>query len=133
FGMAYAVFEIPSGWLGDWIGPRKVLLRIVLWWSFFTAATGWAWNYPSLLVTRFLFGAGAAGCFPNLAKCFSTWLPPHERLRAEGFKSASARWGGAGTPRPFPFLLPMVGWGALFSAFPPIRAVLGPIFSLWVS
>src|SRR5437763_4357392 len=91
FGIAYAAFEIPSGWLGDWIGPRKVLLRIVLWWSFFTAATGWTWNYPSLLVTRFLFGMGESGCFPNLAKCFSTWLPPHERLRAEGFKAASAR------------------------------------------
>src|SRR5262245_45214235 len=53
-------------WLGDWMGPRRVLLRIVLWWSFFTAATGWAWNYGSLVVTRFLFGVGEAGCFPNL-------------------------------------------------------------------
>ena len=41
FGLAYALFEIPTGWLGDKIGPRKVLLRVVLWWSFFTAATGW--------------------------------------------------------------------------------------------
>src|SRR5580700_5519457 len=42
FGWAYAIFEIPGGFLGDWIGPRKVLVRVVLWWSFFTAATGWA-------------------------------------------------------------------------------------------
>src|SRR5947209_20499206 len=58
FGLAYAAFELPSGWLGDRIGPRKVLLRIVLWWSFFTAATGWAWSYPALLATRILFGVG---------------------------------------------------------------------------
>src|SRR5262245_6623535 len=41
FAWAYGAFEIPAGWLGDWIGPRKALTRIVIWWSFFTAATGW--------------------------------------------------------------------------------------------
>ena len=55
--MAYALFEIPGGFLGDWMGSRRVLLRIVLWWSFFTAATGWAPISASAL-TRFLFGAG---------------------------------------------------------------------------
>src|SRR5262245_1874293 len=45
FGLAYALFEIPTGWLGDKIGPRRVLVRVVLWWSFFTAATGWMWNH----------------------------------------------------------------------------------------
>src|SRR5581483_11472850 len=74
FGLAYALFEMPGGYLGDWIGPRKVLMRIVLWWSFFTAATGWAWSSTSLVVTRFLFGAGEAGCFPNVTKAFSTRL-----------------------------------------------------------
>src|SRR5262245_20031713 len=64
FTLAYALFEIPTGYLGDKIGARKVLLRVVLWWSFFTAATGWVWNWISLVITRFLFGAGEAGCFP---------------------------------------------------------------------
>ncbi len=40
FAFAYAAFEIPSGWLGDVYGPRNVLIRIVLWWSVFTALTG---------------------------------------------------------------------------------------------
>src|SRR5881394_1016549 len=55
FTFAYALFEIPTGWLGDKIGPRKVLIRVVLWWSFFTAATGWMWNAVSMVVARFLF------------------------------------------------------------------------------
>ena len=63
FGWAYALFEVPGGWLGDWIGPRKVLMRVVLWWSFFTAATGWVWGQVSLVITRFLFGAGEAGSY----------------------------------------------------------------------
>ena len=40
FALAYALFEVPSGWLGDRLGPRKVLCRIVLCWSLFTALTG---------------------------------------------------------------------------------------------
>jgi MFS family permease len=131
FGLAYTIFEIPSGWLGDWIGPRKVLLRIVLWWSFFTAATGWSWSYSSLLVTRFLFGMGEAGCFPNLAKCFSTWLPKHERLRAEGFKAASARWGGAVTPVLFVALQQWLGWRAVFQIFAVVGIVWAVVFFRW--
>jgi hypothetical protein len=56
----------------------------VLWWSFFTAATGWAWSFVSLTATRSLFGMGEAGCFPNLTKTFTTWLPEKERVRAQG-------------------------------------------------
>ena len=82
FTLAYALFEIPAGYLGDRIGPRKVLLRIVLWWSFFTAATGWVRNWASLVVTRFLFGAGEAGAFPNLTKAFNRWLPLQRAARA---------------------------------------------------
>ena len=75
FTFAYAVFEIPSGRLGDWIGPRKVLTRIVLWWSAFTAAPDWPWNYHgSLLATRFLFGVGEAGPSQHFGRV-SRWLP----------------------------------------------------------
>src|SRR4029079_13798178 len=83
FGLTYALLEIPSGWLCDRIGSRKVLTRIVLWWSFFTAATGWGRNLVWLIVTRFLFGVGEAGCFPNVAKALKTWLPEQERVRAQ--------------------------------------------------
>src|SRR3954453_14127498 len=40
FALAYALFEIPTGWLGGRVGPRKVLARIVLCWLFFTALIG---------------------------------------------------------------------------------------------
>src|SRR5262245_14362169 len=94
FGWAYALFEIPGGWLGDWIGPRKVLLRVVVWWSCFTAVTGYVWNLPSLLLARFCFGMGEAGCFPNLTKAFSIWLPPEEGIRDQSIMRMSVGWGG---------------------------------------
>src|SRR5579864_2875000 len=78
FVAVYALFEIPSGFLGDWLGPRKVLMRIVIWWSIFTALTGATFNFVSIFCTQALFGAGEAGCFPNLTKAFTTWLPRHE-------------------------------------------------------
>ena len=66
FTLAYSLFEIPSGWLGDVRGPRRVLTRIVLWWSGFTMLTGAAGGLSSLVAIRFLFGAGEAGAFPNI-------------------------------------------------------------------
>jgi ACS family glucarate transporter-like MFS transporter len=98
FTLAYALFEIPTGYLGDRIGARKVLIRVVLWWSFFTSATGLAWNWISMVTVRFLFGVGEAGCFPNIARAFSRWLPTYERVRAQSILWMSARWGGAITP-----------------------------------
>src|SRR5215831_16225792 len=64
FTVSYAAFEIPSGVMGDRLGPRRVLTRIVLWWSGFTAMTGAATGLSPLLITRFLFGMGEAGAFP---------------------------------------------------------------------
>jgi MFS family permease len=127
FAWSYALFEIPGGYLGDWIGPRKVLMRIVIWWSFFTAATGWVWNYISLLVMRFMFGAGEAGCFPNLTKAFTTWLPPGERVRAQGIMWMSARWGGAFTPLLVFWVLQFVSWRRAFEIF----GAIGVLWAIW--
>src|SRR5262249_39483501 len=74
FAWAYALFEIPGGWLGDRLGPRSVLMRIVIWWSIFTAATGQVWSLSSLIVCQALFGAGEAGAFPNITRVFTTWV-----------------------------------------------------------
>lgn len=131
FIWAYALFEIPGGWLGDYMGPRKVLMRIVIWWSFFTAATGWVWNMATLSVTRALFGAGEAGCFPNLTKAFTTWLPSHERVRAQGIMWMSARWGGAFTPALVVLVLQYVSWRRAFEIFGAIGVVWAIFFYRW--
>src|SRR3984885_523451 len=131
FAWAYALFEIPGGFLGDWMGARRVLLRIVLWWSFFTAATGWAWSFVSLYITRFLFGAGEAGCFPNLTKTFTTWLPHHERVRAQGIMWLSARWGGAFTPPLVYLVFNLTSWRHAFEIFGCIGVVWAVFFYRW--
>src|SRR5574341_506515 len=91
FTVSYAVFEIPSGAMGDRIGARAVLTRIVVWWSVFTSLTGTVSNYFLLLVTRFLFGAGEAGAYPNSSSSISRWFPTAERGRAHGFVWMASR------------------------------------------
>jgi len=131
FFWAYALFEVPGGWMGDRWGARKVLMRVVVWWSVFTAATGWAWSMASLIVTRGLFGAGEAGCFPNLTKAFTTWLSSKERVRAQGILWLSARWGGALTPLLVVLVLKYVSWRHAFELFGAVGIVWAVLFYLW--
>jgi ACS family glucarate transporter-like MFS transporter len=131
FALSYALFEIPSGWLGDVIGPRKVLMRIVLWWSAFTAFTGAMWSFTSMWLARFLFGAGEAGCFPNLTKAFTTWLPAVERVRAQGIMWTFARWGGAFTPILVVWALRFVSWRSAFALFGALGVVWAFFFYRW--
>ena len=131
FALAYALFEVPTGWLGDRLGSRKVLIRIVLCWLVFTALTGLAWGLVSLLVVRFLFGLGEAGAYPNMARGARNWFPFAERGRAQGMIWTFGRWGGAIAPvlivllsEPFVWLgLP--GWRGAF-------ILLGVLGLLWV-
>jgi ACS family glucarate transporter-like MFS transporter len=110
------VFEIVTAWWGERIGPRRVLTRIVAWWSCFTIATSLAWSYSSLLVIRFLFGAGEAGAWPNAALAFSRWTPVSERGRAQGFFFAAAHLSGGLTPLLVAALVPYMSWRAIFAA-----------------
>jgi sugar phosphate permease len=124
FTVSYALFEIPTGRMGDKTGPRRVLTRVVLWWSAFTALTGAALNYPVLLVTRFLFGAGEAGAFPNTGISLSRWFPKRERGRAFGMFLMSTQIGGALSPLLIVPLQMWFGWRATFY-------FLGVIGVLW--
>lgn len=131
FATAYAIFEVPSGFLGDRLGPRNVLLRIVIWWSAFTALTGQAWNFISLWIMQFLFGAGEAGCYPNIARAFSIWLQPSERVRAQGILWMFSRWGGAFTPLLVVFLFKYMDWRMAFLTFGCFGALWAVAFGLW--
>lgn len=127
FALAYAIFEIPGGWLADRIGPRKVLMRIVIAWSVCTAATGYAWNAVTLVITRFLFGAGEAGCFPSLTKAFMLWLPSAERTRAQAIMWLSARWAGALTPLAVIWVMTWLSWRNTFVLF----GAMGVVWAVW--
>lgn len=131
FGLSYAIFELPMGLLGDRIGVRRILLQIVLAWSFFTALTGLAWNFLSMYLVRFAFGAGEAGCFPNLTRMLSVWLPARERVTAQSLMWACTRWGGAATPPIVLAVISLFGWRWAFAAFALLGLIWCILFFAW--
>jgi MFS transporter, ACS family, glucarate transporter len=131
FALAYGIFEVPGGWLGDRFGPRLMLTRIVVWWSAFTALTGWVNSFRSLWIVRFLFGAGEAGAFPNSSCAIAHWFPFAERGRAQGVFFMASRLGGAIAPLIVVPLQRQVGWRNVFAIFGAIGVIWAIGWYLW--
>lgn len=117
FAIAYAAFEIPTAWWADRMGTRRVLARIVSWWSVFTMITGAAWSFGSMLAIRFLFGVGEAGAWPGVARTFSRWIPRSERGTVQGIFFAAAHLTGGLTPMITLALAGWIGWRWVFVLF----------------
>jgi MFS transporter, ACS family, glucarate transporter len=144
FQLAYACFEIPTGWMGDTFGPRKTLLRIVVWWSFFVALTAFAGltlpgseiiviGFVVLIAMQFLFGMGEAGAFPNMARAIYNWFPANQRGFAQGSIWLAARFLGGLTPFIWVLLVEMGGlsWRQALWLFAGLAAAWCVVFSLW--
>jgi len=123
FQWAYAIFQVPGGWLGDRFGPRRALAAIIAWWSVFSSATALAWGAASMSVVRFLFGMGEAGAFSITTRAMSRWVLPTERGFAQGATHAGSRLGGALTPALAAFLIARYGWRTPFWLFGSVGAV----------
>lgn len=131
FTLAYAMFEIPSGLLGDRIGPRKVLTRIVLWWSAFTALTGTVTGLPMMLAIRFAFGAGEAGAFPNATSVVARWIPARERARSSSVFWMATSAGAIFTPLIVVPLEQTYGWRTAFYLFGSLGLFWAALWYLW--
>jgi MFS transporter, ACS family, glucarate transporter len=147
FQLAYALFEVPTGYLGDRYGPRKTLIRVVLWWSFFfclTTLVGYeiwgvalvgATGLAVLVAFRFLFGMGEAGAYPNMARGLYNWFPLSQRGTAQGAVWMSARFMGGLTPLIWLCLVDKevfgLNWKTGFWIFGGIGLVWCLAFALW--
>lgn len=147
FALAYAIFEIPSGWLGDRWGPRGVLVRIVTWWSVCTILTGLIGlqvagitlgGLGMLVVLRFLFGAGEAGAYPNITRTIHNWFPPEQWESAQGVIWMTGRLMGGLTPLIWAVLVgnavfstPPLQWRGAFILFGMIGIIWCIGFAVW--
>ena len=131
FALGYAAFDVPTGAMGDRIGPRRVLTRIVIWWSAFTSLTGLARGYSTMLAIRFLFGAGEAGGAPNSSAAISRWFPLAERARAQSFVWMSTRLGGALAPLLIFPLQIKFGWRAAFYFLGIVGVIWAALWYWW--
>jgi MFS transporter, ACS family, glucarate transporter len=131
FSLAYGAFEIPTGILVDKYGPRVTLLRIVVWWSFFTILTGFASGFYFLLIVRFLFGAGEAGAFPTASVAIARWFPTIERGRVQSIMWMGSRLGGALAPITSIWLASTYGWRGVFYIFGSLGLVWAIFWWFW--
>jgi MFS family permease len=146
FALAYALFEVPTGWMGDMFGPRRALMRIVLWWSAFTvltAAVGMrvgpvVLGLGFLIGVRLLFGIGEAGAFPNITRALHNWLPVDERGRGQGLVWFSGKLMGGVTPFLWTVLVvgtgvtpALFGWRGAFCVFGFIGVAWCVLFARW--
>jgi ACS family glucarate transporter-like MFS transporter len=147
FAIAYAIFEIPCGWLGDRFGPKNTLIRIVLWWSAFTALTGMiglkfgGWTFGglgALIAIRFCFGAGEAGAYPNITRAIHNWFPSNRWERAQGLIWMSGRLMGGLTPLLWALLVagtsfssPVLHWRGAFLSFGLLGIVWCVLFAIF--
>ena len=127
FVWAYAMFQVPGGWLSDKLGARGVLASIVTYWSIMTAATAGAFNAVSFIVVRFLFGVGEAGAFPGATRAMQLWYPQPERGFVQGVTHSASRLGAAIAPPLVVLIMSQWGWRAVFL----ICGAIGIFWSLW--
>ena len=130
FTLGYALFQTPAGKLADSKGARGVIAGIVTIWSFLTAFTGFAWNYTSMLVIRFLFGAGEAGAFPALSKVVYNWFPISERGIIQGINFSGSRIGAAFAMPLVAWMLNEIGWRHTFLVFGLFGILYGVLWFL---
>ncbi len=114
FSWTYAVMQLPSGWLIDKFGAKRIYSIAVLWWSISTALTGACNKILTLVGARFLLGVGEAPCMPSNAKITSEWFPKSERGLATGFWDASSKVGPAVAPPILVAIQVAFGWRSLF-------------------
>jgi len=114
FVWAYAIFQVPGGWLSDRFGACPVLATIVAYWSVMTAATAMATGAVSFFVIRFLFGAGEAGAFPGATRAMQVWYPRSERGFVQGLTHSASRLGAAIAPPIVVLIVTTLGWRSVF-------------------
>lgn len=131
FAVGYALFQVPSGWIADRLGPRKALTIVVSVWSMFTALTGAARNALQMLVLRFFFGVGEAGAFPGATQAFFRWLPVKERGIAHGINFSGSRLGAALSLFLMPWLIIKIGWRWTFVVNGLIGIIWATIWLIW--
>lgn len=131
FALGYALFQTPAGVFADKFGARRVLTAVVALWSLFTALTGAVWNFVSLLIVRFLFGAGEAGAFPGMARAIYSWIPLQERGIVNGINFSGGRLGAAFALPLVAWLLEIAGWRLTFLILGLVGILWGVIWYLW--
>ncbi len=130
FVWAYALFQVPGGWMGDRFGPRKVLTSIMTYRTVIAALTTIAAGVSSFWAVRFMLGVGEAGAFPTATRGMQLWFPREERGFVQGISHAASRFGAAIGPPLAVVIMIRYGWRMVFYVIGVISLVWSIVFVL---
>lgn len=98
FFWAYALAQVPAGWLSDRFGGRILMTVYIAAWSFFTMATSFSTGFVTLFIARLFCGLAEAGAYPASSSFMTKWAPLEARGLASSIISMGGRVGGALAP-----------------------------------
>ena len=142
FIWGYALFQIPGGFFGEILGPRRALSIVVLIWAALTVLTGlipgqlFTWTggaLASLLVLRFLMGVAQAPLYPVTAGTIQQWFPVGGWAFPNGLSSMGLGLGAAFTPPLVAWVMVSVGWRETFYVTAPVAVILIAIWWWYVT
>lgn len=90
FFWAYALAQVPAGWLSDRFGTRVLISLYIALWSVFTLGTGFCTGFLSLMLMRFGCGLAEAGYYPASSGIMTRWA----HIEKRGLASSAIAWGG---------------------------------------
>ncbi|WP_394856400.1 MFS transporter [Staphylococcus saprophyticus] len=124
FSLGYALMQVPSGFLAEKFGSKKMLTIALVWWSAFTILTGVVKNHGMLYAVRFLFGIGEAPMYPSNAVFNTNWFAKGEKGRASSALLAGSYFGPVIAPVVTIAIVNMFGWQAVFYIFGAIGFII---------
>jgi len=92
---AYAVFQLPSGWLAERLGSKSALVIFAILWSLITGLVGLSTGFVGLLVLWTLMGGAQAGIFPCATRAIGATFSRTEQALASGWLACSMALGAA--------------------------------------
>ncbi len=95
FFIAYALGQVPGGYLAQKYGPRLILTLSMAGWSVFGIFIALAQDFPTLFAARFLLGLSQSSAYPAAAVLLKRWIPDRHRCIANGVVAFGGRFGGA--------------------------------------
>jgi len=131
FSWVYAVAQLPSGWLVDKLGARRMYALAIGGWSVATVlmATGnRLWHF---LIFRALLGVAEAPNGPASSKLTADWFPRLERGQASAIWDSGSKWGPALAPPLLTALMLTFGWRSIFVVLGVGGVVLAAAFYLF--
>lgn len=128
FSWTYGIFQLPSGYLIDKVGAKRMYYLALGFWSIATALMSVGRNMTQFVAFRVLLGIGESPNSPNCSKIATAWFPRSERGQAAGIWDSGSKWGAALAPPILTALMLAFGWRAMFIGVGALGIVLAAAF-----